>query len=51
VGHIARMEQMRSTARPGRKWEDNIKMNFKEIYCEGMNWIYLAQERCNRGLL
>jgi hypothetical protein len=23
-----------------RRWEDNIKMDFKEIGCEGVDWIY-----------
>jgi hypothetical protein len=25
------------------RWEDNIKMNFQEGLCGGMNWIELAQ--------
>ena len=28
-----------------RRWEDNIKMDFKEVECGDMNWIYLAQDR------
>jgi len=24
------------------RWENNIKVNFKEIWCEGMAWVYLA---------
>jgi hypothetical protein len=27
------------------KWEDNIEMNIKEIGLDGMDWIYLAQNR------
>ena len=27
------------------RWEDNIKMNFSEVGCEGVNWIELAQDR------
>jgi len=25
-------------------WEDNIKMDFQEVGCEGMDWIDLAQD-------
>ena len=31
--------------RPRRKWKDNIKMDFHEVRCEGMEWIDLAQDR------
>jgi hypothetical protein len=31
--------------RPRRKWEDNIKMDLREIGWDGMDWIYLAQDR------
>jgi hypothetical protein len=24
------------------RWEHNIKVNFTEIWCEGMAWVYLA---------
>jgi len=26
----------------GRRWEDNIKMDFKEVGCGGMDWIEVA---------
>ena len=26
-------------------WEDNIKMDFQELGCGGMDWIDLAQDR------
>ena len=35
----------RSHGRPRRKWKDNIKMDFQEMGCEGMDWIDLAQDR------
>jgi hypothetical protein len=25
-----------------RRWEDNIRMDFQEVGCEGMDWIGLA---------
>ena len=31
--------------RPRRRLEDNIKMDFQEVGCEGMDWIDLAQDR------
>jgi hypothetical protein len=27
------------------RWEDNIKMDFQEVECGGMDWIELAQDR------
>ena len=27
-----------------RRWEDNIKMDLQKVGCEGMDWIYLAQD-------
>jgi hypothetical protein len=31
--------------RPRRRWEDNIKMDFQEVECGGMDWIELAKDR------
>jgi hypothetical protein len=31
--------------RPRRRWEDNIKMDFREIVFEDVEWIHLAQDR------
>jgi hypothetical protein len=31
--------------RPRRRWEDNIKMDLREVGWEGMDWINLAQDR------
>jgi hypothetical protein len=28
-----------------RKWEDNTKTDHKEIGWEGVNWIYVSQDR------
>jgi len=35
----------RSLGRPRCRWEDNIKMDFKQIGWEGIEQINLAQER------
>jgi hypothetical protein len=31
--------------RPRRRWEDNIKMDLREIGIDGVNWIQVAQDR------
>jgi hypothetical protein len=38
-------EGKRPLGRSGRRWEDNIKMDLREIEWGGMNWIDLAQDR------
>jgi hypothetical protein len=59
AGHVAPMEEGRSVCRvlvgrpegmkplgsPRRRWEDNIKMDVREIGIDGVNWIRLAQDR------
>jgi len=35
----------RPTERPRRRRDDNIKVNFKEIRLEGVDWIRLAEGR------
>jgi hypothetical protein len=59
VGHVAcmgegrgvyrvllwRPEGKRPLGRPRHRWEDNIRMNLKEIGINGANWIRLAQDR------
>jgi hypothetical protein len=34
-------EGKRPLGRPKRGWEDNIKMDFQEVECGGMDWIEL----------
>ena len=31
--------------RPRHRWEDNIKMDFQEVGCCGMDWIEMVQDR------
>jgi hypothetical protein len=59
AGHVARMGERRDVyrvlvgrpkdksplGRPWRRWEDNVKMDLREIGIEGANWIRLAQDR------
>jgi hypothetical protein len=58
VGHIACMEKRNSyrvlvgkpegkrpLGRPRHGWEDNIKMNLREVGLGSMDWINLAQDR------
>jgi len=38
------VEICQKTSRKKTTWENDIKMNFKEMEYEGMVWIHLAQE-------
>jgi hypothetical protein len=40
-----RTEGKRPLGRPRRRWEDNIKMDFREIRIDGAKWIRLSQDR------
>jgi hypothetical protein len=42
---VGRPEGRRPLGRPRRRWEDNIKMDPREVGSVGMNWIELAQDR------
>jgi hypothetical protein len=37
--------------RTTRRWEDNFKIDLKEIGWDGVGWINLTQERDRSGLL
>jgi hypothetical protein len=41
---VGKPEGKRPLERPWRLWEDNIKMDFREVGC-GTDWIDLAQDR------
>jgi hypothetical protein len=43
-----RPEGRRPLGRPRRRWEDNIKMDLREIGFEDVDWIHLAQDRDRR---
>jgi hypothetical protein len=38
-------EGERPLGRHRRRWEDNIRMDLREVRWEGMDWIHLAQDR------
>jgi hypothetical protein len=42
---IGKPEDKRPLGRPSHRWEDNIKMDLREIGIDGANWIRLAQDR------
>jgi hypothetical protein len=42
---VGRPEGKTPLGRPRRRWEDNIKMDLREIGIDGANWIQLAQDR------
>jgi hypothetical protein len=42
---VGRPEGKRPLGRPRRRWECSIKMNVREMWIDGANWIQLAQDR------
>jgi hypothetical protein len=42
---IGKPKSKRPLGRPRHRWEDNIKMDLREIGIDGANWIQLAQDR------
>jgi len=65
VGHLARMGEMRNAysilvgrlegkrplGRPRYRWENNVRIDLREIGWEVVDWIHLAQNRISGGLL
>jgi hypothetical protein len=41
---VGKAEGKRSLGRPRRRWEENIRMDLREIGWDGMDWIDLAQD-------
>jgi hypothetical protein len=41
---VGKPEGKRPLGRPRRRWEDNIKMDLREMGIDGANWIRLAQD-------
>jgi hypothetical protein len=42
---VGKPEGRRPLGRPRRRWEDNIKMDLRELGWAGMDWINLAEDR------
>jgi hypothetical protein len=42
---VRRPEGKRPLGTPRRRWEDNVKMDLREIGINGANWIRLSQDR------
>jgi len=48
---VGKPEGKRPLGRPRCRWENNIKMNPREVGCGSMDWIKLAQDRDSRCAL
>jgi len=42
---VVKPEGKKTLGRPRLRWEDNIKMDLKEVGSDGMDWLDLAQDR------
>jgi hypothetical protein len=42
---VGKPEGRRPLGRPRRKWENNIKMDLREVGWDGVDWIDLAEDR------
>ena len=42
---VGKPESKRSLGRPRCRWEDNIKMDLREVGCDPGEWIALAEVR------
>jgi hypothetical protein len=40
---VGKPERKGPLGRPRRRWEDNIKMDYQEVGCGGMDWIEVIQ--------
>jgi hypothetical protein len=42
---VVKLEGKRLLRRPRCRWEDNIRVDLREIGWKGVDWIYLGQHR------
>jgi hypothetical protein len=42
---VGKSEGRRPLGRPRHRWEDNIRMDLREVGCRGVDWMELAQDR------
>ena len=47
-GLVGKPEGKRPLRRPRHRWKDNIKMDFQEVGCGGVDWNELVQDRDRR---
>ena len=44
---VGKPEGKRPLGRPRHRWEDNIKMDLREVGCDARDWIALAEDGTN----
>jgi hypothetical protein len=44
---VGKPKGKRPLGKPRHRWEDNINMDLQKVWCGGMEWIELAQDRNN----
>jgi hypothetical protein len=44
MGLVGKLEGKRPLGRPGRRWEDNMRMDMREVGCGSVDWIGLTQD-------
>ena len=42
---VGKPESKRPLGRPRRRWEDNIKLNLREVGCDPGEWMDIAEDR------
>ena len=42
---VGKPEGKKALGRPRRRWEDNIKMDLREVGCDPGDWIALIEDR------
>jgi hypothetical protein len=42
---VGKCEGKRPLGRPKRRWEDNIRMDLREIVWEVVDWMHLAEDK------
>jgi hypothetical protein len=42
---VRKPEERRPLGRPRSRWEDNIRMDLREVGCGCLDWMALAQDR------
>jgi hypothetical protein len=42
---VKRPKGKRPLGRPRHRWEDNIKMDLRELGIDGVNWVWIVEDR------